>query len=587
MVEGGGAVMLKRVAQLMLLWLGFAGAALAGQTGADVVRENSKHLVVMIEATVGSSRQEGAGVIVGSDRKAIYIATADHVVREGGTAAEELSVRFRWSPKQQVPATLLPQHVARSDAAESKVYDLAVVSVARSAVPDFDLDILPLDRLGDPILDRGADLYFIGFPQGRAWYGNVRPAQFAEADGAQLTFETEALLPGYSGGALFDSAMALVGIVIDTEGSFGTAIDIRAVAATLRGWDIPSQLGARPTDLSLETLAAGYAFSCGLSRKGFAYCWSGGAAAAGQLDRLPGGLRFASLSAGPYHACAVTAAGDGYCFGDNSEGELGVGAKGQFSQFPEPVSGGHKFRAISAGEQHSCGLTTAGKAYCWGRRWRDYPVAVRGDQTFESIASGDDFGCALAKGRAWCWGDNYHGQLGRSDGVRSSTWVPAPVSMEAGISLTQISSGRWHSCAVTSQGQALCWGNNEYGQAGNSEQLAATAIPNLKFLSVAAGDESTCGIARDGRAWCWGIANYGALGAGWTKVIENKVIKDEIHQEPVAVQGGHKFRALSVGSGYFACGISDQRALLCWGQRHRRLSESQGDYGTTPARIGY
>jgi alpha-tubulin suppressor-like RCC1 family protein len=581
--------------QLLLLWLAFAGAAMASPSGSDIVRENSKHLVVMIEAKVGSSRQEGAGIIVGSDRKALYIATADHVVREGGAAVEELTVRFRWSPKQQVPATLLPQHIARSAESESKLYDLAVVSVARSAVPDFDLEILPLDRLGDPALDRGADLYFIGFPQGRPWFGNVRPAKFAEPDGAQLTFETEALLPGYSGGALFDAGMALVGIVIDTEGSFGTAINIRAVAAALQAWNIPTQLGARPADLSLETLSAGYRFSCALDRKGFAHCWSGGLGRTTpdrdteehrRLDRLPGGIRFASLSVGYYHACGITAAGEAYCIGENDEGQLGSASKDQFSPYPEPVAGGHQFRAISAGETHSCGIDTAGKAYCWGERWGRYPVQVKGDQLFESISAGKHFSCALAKGRAWCWGQNGERQLGYAGKLTSASWTPTAIPMDPDISLKQISSGTSHSCATAKDGQVICWGNGGYGKTGNSKEGEAAAIPNRKFLSVTAGENSTCAIAIDRTAWCWGLASYGALGNGWAKVIENNDIKEEMHKEPVAVHGGHKFRALSAGLSYFACGITDQRDLLCWGRRNRMM-DYRGDYGTTPQRVDY
>ena len=55
----------------------------------------------------------------------------------------------------------------------------------------------------------------------------------------------------------------------------------------------------------------------------------------------------------------------------------------------------------------------------------------------------------------------------------------------------------------------------------------------------------------------------------------------------VAVQGGDKFEALSVGSGFFACGVTDHQTLLCWGRRHRRLRDYYGDYGTTPRRVDF
>lgn len=582
---------MSRRGQLPILFLGLlclllSGAASAARTGRDIVRDNAKDMVVMIDGTTGSSPIEGAGIIVGSDPRALFIATADHVVREGDDPVAGLTVRFRWSPQQKVPATLLPNRIARSAASERKAYDLAVLRVARSAVPELDLDLLPLERVAGPAtLERGADLYFLGYPQGKAWYGNVTAAKFAEDEGELLTFETVSLLPGYSGGALLDADLMLVGLIVDTEGTFGTAISIDAVAKALKGWGIPSQLGQRPASYSFKTITAGFAISCGLIDKGFAFCWSGGAgattkddtAASRRMERIPGGIRFTSLSAGPYHVCGITSSGEAFCFGSNLDGKLGSGSPEENSVYFEPVAGNLKFRAIAAGMKHSCGLTIEGKAYCWGAQWGSEPVAVRGDMQFDAISAGDGFSCALAKGRAWCWGQNDRQQLGYTGKNSSQSWTPIEIPMDAKLSLKQISSGYWHSCATASDGQAICWGSG-YGTGNSSPQAAA--IPKPRFLSVTAGEQSTCGIAIDRTAWCWGLANFGALGGGWTAVIENRVIKDEIHWEPVAVHGGHKFRALSAGFG-FACGVTDRSELLCWGRR-KFLTDYAGDYGVTP-----
>jgi alpha-tubulin suppressor-like RCC1 family protein len=74
---------------------------------------------------------------------------------------------------------------------------------------------------------------------------------------------------------------------------------------------------------------------------------------------------FASVSAGVSHSCGVTTAGAAYCWGYNIYGALGNGTN-RDSNRPVAVSGGHIFAYVDAGSFHSCGVTTAGAAYCWG-----------------------------------------------------------------------------------------------------------------------------------------------------------------------------------------------------------------------------
>src|SRR5439155_17046564 len=104
---------------------------------------------------------------------------------------------------------------------------------------------------------------------------------------------------------------------------------------------------------------------------------------------VAGGLTFSSLSAGWGPTCALTANGTAYCWGDNSDGDLGVGTNtgslqtcsiGACSYTPLAVAAGLAFTTLGAGNCaggrtftslspfsfHTCGLTTAGVAYCWG-----------------------------------------------------------------------------------------------------------------------------------------------------------------------------------------------------------------------------
>jgi len=96
------------------------------------------------------------------------------------------------------------------------------------------------------------------------------------------------------------------------------------------------------------------------------------------------------------------------------------------------------FASVVSTRTHTCGLTTAGAAYCWGVNGfgelgdgtnvnRNVPTAVSGGLTFASLAAGRSTTCGvLADGSAYCWGDNASGEFG--DGTTITQMVPAPAA---------------------------------------------------------------------------------------------------------------------------------------------------------------
>ncbi len=108
-------------------------------------------------------------------------------------------------------------------------------------------------------------------------------------------------------------------------------------------------------------------------------------------------LSFAAVSAGSSHSCGVTTAGVAYCWGRNNSGQLGDGTMTN-RPMPVAVAGGLSFAAVSAEHNHSCGVTTAGDAYCWGDNGngrlgdgtttqRLTPVAVAGGLSFAAVSA--------------------------------------------------------------------------------------------------------------------------------------------------------------------------------------------------------
>lgn len=300
-----------------------------------------------------------------------------------------------------------------------------------------------------------------------------------------------------------------------------------------------SPIGVR-TEARLSSVAAGERFACGLDAAGRAYCW--GDNLFGQLGdgtedwrTTPVPVRseapFASLAVGHEHVCGLTADGRASCWGSNYYGELGDGSE-QDHAAPAPVRTGLRFASLAAGEDHTCGLTAEGRAFCWGSDGAGQlgsaetdsarvPAAVSGGHVFAALVAGGAHTCGLTRqGRALCWGANHRGQLGNGSGGDDTSGAngetPLPVAGPA--TFARVFAGDAHTCALTAQGAAWCWGENASGQLGDgtAERRASPVAVSggLRFTALSAGAEHTCGVAADGSAWCWGGNATGALGHG-------------------------------------------------------------------------
>jgi alpha-tubulin suppressor-like RCC1 family protein len=337
--------------------------------------------------------------------------------------------------------------------------------------------------------------------------------------------------------------------------------------------------------LAFYQLTGGYARTCGITTDSRPYCW--GDNSQGELgdgtttDRaapvaVVGGLRFRQISAGVTVTCGVTPEFRAYCWGPNDRGEVGDGTT-TARLVPTPVGGGHLFRQLDTGFEHVCGVSYPdNRLYCWG--WnRDgqigngtrtgtapcyyapcviLPVRVATDLTFRQVTAGHFHTCALSTdGRTFCWGLNSSGQVGDSSTVFRRT---KPSRVARSLTFRQVDAGGNHTCAVTTDERAFCWGDGRLGQIGNGKAYLSfwprAVAGGHSFRRVTAGAGHTCGETPSNGAYCWGYNFWGAVGDG-TRT-------DRL--TPVAVAGGLLFSQLSAGSSH-TCGRTPADVGYCWG----------------------
>ena len=294
-----------------------------------------------------------------------------------------------------------------------------------------------------------------------------------------------------------------------------------------------------PGGRRLHDVVAGARHVCALDDERRAFCWgdnawgqlgSGGKETSTTPTLVASGEAFAKLSSGRSHTCGLTTKHQLLCWGLGLGDVLGVSPTDTCQISVERVP--HRPKP----EPAPCSLT---------------PRMVQLPDGATDVAAGDQHTCALTRGQGlFCWGYVYN--------IGFSGRVPTKIE-DRGVRLVSITSGSRHVCGLDGTGHAYCWGRNWAGQLGvpvsesGSSALAPVAGSGA-YQAIVGGDEHTCAITIDGRASCWGHNHRGQLGDGTRNDSDR----------PTLVASDLRWRALAAGHSH-TCGITERDVLYCWG----------------------
>lgn len=216
------------------------------------------------------------------------------------------------------------------------------------------------------------------------------------------------------------------------------------------------------------------------------------------------GKNVTAIAAGTNHTCAIAEA-TVYCWGKNDVGQLGNGTTVNslvpVKVYMNPVD-------VPAQPALPSGCGSIFKP-CTTPATPAIPKGALIDKIPIQISAGEDYTCVVAypttgtinDSRAYCWGKNTDGQLGVND--KTNRTVPTPVyasdAKPAQSALPSGCGGIFNPCTTPAQAAQ-----------------PATPLWNKTVTEVTAGTAHTCAVTSDGVGSCWGIDTSGQVGSGQT-----------------------------------------------------------------------
>jgi alpha-tubulin suppressor-like RCC1 family protein len=318
---------------------------------------------------------------------------------------------------------------------------------------------------------------------------------------------------------------------------------------------------------------------------------------------------------GGYQTCIQSTLGSVKCWGQNTDGQLGLGsttnrgdgASEMGTNLPAVSLGtGRTSLAIGPGSYHTCALLDNRQVKCWGSNFagqlglgdtnnRGDAASEMGDslpavslgtgRTAKAIEAGGYHSCAiLDNSQVKCWGQNTYGQLGigdtahRGDAASEMGDSLPTVSLGTGRTATQLGAGAFYTCALLDNAQVKCWGSNTYGQLGLGDTSTrgdagsemGDSLPTVSLgagrsaTAIAVGSYHACALLDNSRVKCWGYNVSGQLGLGDTSNRGDGA--SEMGDSLPLIDLGSGRTVLTLAAGWRnTCAVLDNYTAKCWG----------------------
>jgi alpha-tubulin suppressor-like RCC1 family protein len=298
----------------------------------------------------------------------------------------------------------------------------------------------------------------------------------------------------------------------------------------------------------------------------------------------------AGYFAPPPAACATACLSS---WGENYDGQLGVGTTGGESTRPGRVDGLTGATAVTGGFFNGYALRGDGTVVAWGtndlyglgngRAHGSSTVPARVGQLagVTQLAAGAYNGYALDNThRVWAWGYNGDGSVG--DGSVSGRTSPVAVALPADVN--QVAAGFTTGYALRADGTVWAWGanggalgNGVYGTGCGTVPVGAgcRATSPVKVsgltgvVSIAATRNAAFAVKADGTVWAWGWNARGELGlgtqGGTAECDANPTGPNCVQLTPVQIPGLTGVAKVASGTVATTYALKTDGTVLSWG----------------------